>query len=254
VHTDPRGTRDAALPANVRVYAFGGTQHGPAVPAAPQTNGVNRDNPADFRPVLRALLDALDAWAKDGTAPPPSAYPRIDDGTLVDWRAYGFPGIPQTLPPTVIQQPTAAPTLGKSNAMPGWRPVVMLPSEGPRYGVRVPKSDTDGNDLGALRLPDLAVPLATHTGWNLRRREVGAEGELTFLTGSYIPFARTAAERKANGDPRPSLQERYGDFAGYRRRFAAACDELVANRYLLREDAERLVAGRDAVKGLFSSP
>src|SRR5205807_3596482 len=109
VHTDTLGTRDALAPANVRIYAFGGTQHGPA--SRPPGRGVadNLLNPADYRPFLRALLDALDAWVKGGTEPPASVYPRIDKGTLVGWRQKdtGFPALPGVRYPEVIQRPSA---------------------------------------------------------------------------------------------------------------------------------------------------
>jgi hypothetical protein len=101
-------------------------------------------------------------------------------------------------------------------------------------------------------VPEVAVPLATYTGWNLRRREAGAEGELAGLVGSYFPLPRTAAERKAKGDPRLSVEERYGSFDAYRKRFSAACDDLMKRRYLLREDAERLTKGIEKVRPLFA--
>src|SRR6202041_1232081 len=111
------------------------------------------------------------------------------------------------------------------------------------YTVLVPKSGPDGNDLGTLLPPEVAVPLATYTGWNLRRREVGAEAMLLNLTGSYIPFAKTKSDRQKSGDPRPSIGERYGSFTAYRQRFDATCEDMVKRRYLLKEDAERLSKG-----------
>jgi hypothetical protein len=96
------------------------------------------------------------------------------------------------------------------------------------------------------------VPLATYTGWNLRRRDAGAEAMLVSLSGSYIPFPRTKAERMASGDPRESIAERYGSYDEYRKRFAAACDDLLARRYLLKEDADRLLTGREKLRDLFS--
>jgi hypothetical protein len=224
VHTDPLGTKDAEVPENVRVYAFGGTQHGPA--GFPPGRGIadNLLNPADYRPFLRALLDALDAWVRDGTPPPPSVYPRIDRGTLVDWRqqATGFPSLPGVRYPAVIQRPPLA-DLGPEFASRG-----LITVEPPRvlghFVVRVPRSGPDGNDLGTLLPPEVAVPLATYTGWNLRRRGVGAEAMLASLSGSYLPFPKTKAEAQAAGDPRPSVAERYGSFAGYRKRYAAACE------------------------------
>jgi hypothetical protein len=252
VHTDPLATRDEALPDNVRLYAFGGTQHGPAAdPPGRGTAADNLLNPGDYRPLLRALLDALDAWVKDGTEPPPSAYPRIAEGTLVGWRQKesGFPALPGVRYPEVIQCPSAL-DYGPDFAARG-----VVTVEPPRvlghYVVKVPRSDADGNDLGTLLPPEVAVPVATYTGWNLRRREAGAEGMLASLSGTYVPFPRTRAERQDTGDPRPSLEERYGSYDEYRKRFAAACEDLVGRRCLLREDADRLVAGREKLRDLF---
>ena len=85
------------------------------------------------------------------------------------------------------------------------------------------------------------IPLGTHTGWNLYKSPY-PEGELCDRFGTYIRFAATRAEREATRDPRPSLEERYGDHAGYLRRFEQAAQKLVAQRLLLAEDAEALVA------------
>jgi hypothetical protein len=252
VHTDPLGKEDAVIPDNVRIYAFGGTQHGPA--GYPPGRGIcdNLMNPGDYRPLLRALLDALDAWVRDGTEPPPSVYPRIDQKTLVSWQqsATGFPALPGVRYPEVIQRPPAA-DYGPRFASEG-----IITIEPPRilghYVVLVPRSDPDGNDMGTLLPPEVAVPLATYTGWNLRRREVGAEGMLASLTGSYLPFRKTREERLKTGDPRLSVAERYGSFAEYRRRFTAACTDLVKRRYLLEEDARRLVAGRAREQAQFA--
>lgn len=252
VHTDPLGTRDADIPEEVRIYAFGGTQHGPA--ADPPGRGIadNLLNPGDYKPQLRALLDALDDWVTKDTAPPASVYPRLDRGTLVGWRQKeaGFPSLPGVRYPNVIQQPEYR-DYGPDFAERG-----VISVEPPRlrdhYIVRVPRSDADGNDLGTLLPAEVMVPLATYTGWNLRRRDVGAEGMLASLAGSYFPFPRTNAEAKASGDPRQSLEQRYGTFAEYQKRFQAGCDEMVRKRYLLKEDAERLLTGREKVQGLFA--
>jgi hypothetical protein len=252
VHTTPLGTKDAELPDEVRIYAFGGTQHGPAADPPVLGIGDNLPNPGDYRPLLRALLDALDAWVKDGTAPPVSVYPRIDQQTLVKWTqaATGFPSLPGVRYPEVIQQPPAL-DLGP-NFERG-----IIDHEPPeirgQYVVLVPKSGPDGNDLGTLLPPEVAVPLATYTGWNLRRRDVGAEGMLANLLGSYLPFAKTKDERRKSGDPRLSIEERYGNLTAYRKRFEATCDDMVKRRYLLREDAERLSKGREKLRDLFPS-
>ena len=251
VHTDPLGEKDADIPENVRIYAFGGTQHGPAGDPPGRGVGQNLLNPGDYRPQLRALLDALDDWVKRDAPPPPSVYPRIDQGTLVGWRQAesGFPSLPGVRYPEVIQQPSAL-DLGPdflSRGIIAREP----PRQGGRYVVKVPRSGPDGNDLGTLLPAEVAVPVATHTGWNLRRRDAGAEDMLVSLAGSYIPFPRTKAEAKASGDPRPSLEERYGSFAAYRKRLSERCDEMVRQRYLLPEDAERILTAAERRKGLF---
>ncbi|MFO0927713.1 MAG: alpha/beta hydrolase domain-containing protein [Gemmataceae bacterium] len=240
VHTDTLGTADAPIPANVRIYAFGGTQHGPAGFPPGRGGSDHRHNPADYRPHLRALLDALDAWVRDGTSPPPSVYPRLADGTLVDWRqtATGFPSLPGVRYPEVIQQPSAL-DLGTLYASRG-----IITVEPPRilghYRVLVPATDADGNDRGMLQPLEVAVPLATYTGWNLRSRDVGVEAMLASLAGAMLPFPRTEAERNTTGDPRVSIEKRYGDAAGYRRRWQTQRDRMVQDRHLLPEDAERL--------------
>jgi hypothetical protein len=251
VHTDPLGKRDAVIPANVRIYAFGGTQHGPAADSSLRGSADNLLNPADYRPFLRALLDSLDAWVALGKMPPKSIYPRIDAGTLVDWRQKStcFPALPGVRYPDVIQAP---PFLdhGSDFALKG-----IISVEPPRkrgaYVVLVPKNDRDGNDLGTLLPPEVAVPLATYTGWNLRRRDVGAEGMLVTNTGSYIPFPRTKAKRRESGDPRASLEERCGDFKVYFRAFAKTCATLVKRELLHQEDADRLVAEREKHRSWF---
>jgi hypothetical protein len=253
VHTDPLGTRDAEIPANVRVYAFGGTQHGPASYLPKMGIGDNLPNPGDYRPFLRALLDALDTWVRDGTPPPDSVYPRLADMTLVPWQQKhtGFPAVPGVRYPEVIHQPFAldfGPEFLNKGTM-----TVQPPRVAGQYTVLVPKSDTDGNDLGTLLPAEVAVPLATFTGWNLRRREVGAEGALVSLQGSYLPFPKTLAERIRAGDPRRSIAERYVTFEGYRRQFEQACDRLVRQRYLLDEDRLRLLNQRMQFRELFPS-
>jgi hypothetical protein len=251
VHTDPHANEDAVIPENVRIYTFGGTQHSAAAEPLTRGTGDNLLNPADYRPFLKGLLDALDAWVRDGATPPESVYPRIDRGTLVDWRqpGSGFPSLPGVRYPEVIQQPHAL------DYGPDFLTKGIITVEPPRrkgdYRVRVPKCGPDGNELGTLLVPDGAVPLATYTGWNLRRAEVGAEGMLVGLMGSYLPLSKTSAERKATGDPRESLEERYGAFERYRQLYTAACDDLVERRYLLREDAEQLIEGRERWRDSF---
>jgi len=241
-HTDPLATRDAEVPETVRIYLFGGTQHGPSGYPPSKAGGKYLTNPGDHRPFVRALLLALDRWSRDGTPPPPSVYPTIRKGTLVNWDqpSTDFPKIPGVGYPTVIQQP---PFLDFG---PRWEreriPDVQPPRIRGFYPVLVPKVDADGNEVGCLLPAEVAVPLATHTGWNLRSAEAGAEDALLALRGSYIPFPVTKAERTDAGDPRLSLEERYGNLEGYLAKLEAQCRALESAGYLLREDVERLLA------------
>ena len=250
VTTDPLGTRDVELPPTVRVYAFE-AQHWVPVGRTFRYGTENLLNSADYHPFLRALLDDLDAWVKHGAPPPPSIYPRIADGNLVnvDAARRAFPPIPGVRFPEVIQRPPAL------DYGPEFESRGIITLEPPRrrgdYVVLVPKPGPDGTERGLLDPPEVAVPLATFTGWNLRNREIGAEGMLRALVGSTIPFARTRAQREASKDPRASVEERYASFAAYRDAFNAACAALVQRRLLLPEDVERLQTKGNEARPLF---
>ena len=250
VVTDPLGQRDSALPPEVRVYVFGGAQHSPA--RGPSDRGQQPPNPNNYRPFQEALFLVMDRWVSDGTAPPPSVHPRVADGTLVDWEAdaSGWHPLPGVAYPTVIQQPEL---LDYGPAFEPHRRIDHHPPlrTGQRYGVRVPAVDVDNNERGVLRLPRVEVPVATYTGWNLRNPAIGAETELLSLTGSRIPFPVTPAERAQTGDPRQAVRERYADFEDYRRRYMAAAEQLVADRYLLAEHLSGLEAIATAHRSLF---
>lgn len=241
VHTDPLGVRDSEVPDSVRIYAFGGTQHGPAGWPLSAGSGQNLPNPGDYKPFLRMLLLALDRWTAESKEPPASRYPTIREGMLVDWRhsATGFPNIPGVHYPEIIQQPHLL------DFGPRWQTQRIIDFQPPvirgDYKVLAPRCDRDGNDLGCLQPPEVAVPVATYTGWNLRKADVGAEGQLVSLTGSYIPFPKTRSDRERTGDQRLSVQERYESLDGYVRQFTSACDKLCEGGYLLPEDAERLI-------------
>ena len=117
-------------------------------------------------------------------------------------------------------------------------------ASGPKaYATRVSAVDPDGNEVAGIRLPPIAVPLGTHTGWNVYKAQ---PGELCDRDGSFIPFARTKAERETAGDPRPSLEERYGARAAYVARVKAAADALVGERLLLSADAQAYVRAAEA--------
>lgn len=239
-HTDPSGREDLPLQDEVRFYVFGGAQHGPGTDPPRPGLGQQLSNPVDYRPFLRALLMALDAWIRESTSPPPSMYPTFSEGTLRNWdhEAVGFPPIPGVRYPTVIQQPSSwdfGPRFIDEGIM-----TIHPPKAGLAYGVRVPGCDEDGNELGTLRLPRVAVPLGTYTGWSLRSAAAGAENELISLNGSFIPFPKNASEREERGDPRSSVLERYTSFSEYKSRYLNAVEDLQERRFLLPEDATLL--------------
>ena len=217
------------MPANVRVY-LGNAR--PLRATNPPTAGViqNAGNPISFGFMVRALLVALVQWVEHGTPPPPSRFPSRADGTLLPLGAAAkqFPAIPGVAYPKVFNELRL---LDHS---------VAPPKEGPAYPVFIAGTDADGNGIGGVRHPLLLAPVATHTGWNLRAVGYG-EGELYSIIGSLIPFAATAADRQQRGDPRASLEERYGSRAQWVRHLSDATAGLIAERLLLPEDAERLL-------------
>ena len=100
----------------------------------------------------------------------------------------------------------------------------------------------DGNEIAGVVLPEVAVPLATHTGWNLRHADIGGIDQLLVFAGATLPFAKTAAERAARRDPRPSIAERYSSRSDYLARVRDAAQALVKDGYLLEEDVETSMA------------
>lgn len=231
VVTDEAGN-DIPLPRNVRAYLLSSTQHGPAL--TPDLGICQQlSNPAPFSPALRALLVALDRWVSDGIRPPASRVPRVAHGTLVPslpQSEQGFPDIPGVSYSGLLNQLAELDTSVQPPA----------PIPGHDYVALVPKVDADGNDIAGIRLPNIEAPLGTFTGWNLRRAGF-SEGEVCSLTGSFIPLARTEAERKQAGDPRLSLEERYGNHRGYVRAIREAAERLENERLLLEEDVQRYI-------------
>ena len=243
VHTDPTGTEDAKLPDSTRVYMIASAPHGPG-PYPPASNvgggmvGRAALNPLNYAPAVRALFRALDQWTADDVAPPPSAYPRLSDGTLTTPDHAGWPRVPGFDFPS---HPLRAFHL---NLGPDWsKGIVSIepPEVGKPFVVKVPAVDEDGNVRAGIRLPEIAVPLATYAGWSYRDKSIGAPDRLAGEIGSYIPFARTRAERDKNGDPRLSLEERYRNRDEYLGKYATAALELVEKRYLLAEDVADLL-------------
>ena len=243
VHTDPDGQHDVAHGPNVRVYHFAGTEHGlgiwppsdtqvaPADPGGPVERSQNIRGTIDYGRLLRACLVNLDRWVTAGVEPPPSRHPRVADGTAVapeSLRA-AFERIPDASYPRYHARPHRA----DFSTLP--------PRQGPSFGSRVSAVDADGNEVAGIPLPEISVPLATHTGWTLRHGEMGGAEQLLVFAGATIPFARTRQERERRGDPRPSIEERYRSREDYLARIRSAAVALSLDGYLLDEDVERSV-------------
>ena len=226
IHMTPDGTRDVAPGPNARAYFLAGTQHGPSAFPPPQGLGQQKANPTDYWWSMRALLVAMDRWVREGTAPPANQVPRLSDGTLVEAKTLAFPAIPG------VQSPTSLPPLIRiaSEMIPGGA------GAGTALPYLVPQVDADGNERAGIRLPDVAVPLATYSGWNFRQPSIGAPDRIIPLLGSYIPLPRTAAERDAQRDPRRSVTERYASREAYLSLVNQAAAALVKDGLLLEED------------------
>jgi hypothetical protein len=242
IHVDADGKADAPVSADVRIYHFTGLQHfsGPFPPARGQGDlkGQAPQSPLPIRYFWRAMITNMDAWVREGREPPASRYPRIADGTLVSLRDYAFPSIPG------VARPHEASEARRLDFGPHWRAGILSvqpPRVGESFPVLVPQVDADGNERDGVRLPEVAVPLATYAPWNLRDPSIGAPGERVAFEASYLPFPKTAEERRSTGDPRRSIAERYRNFEEYRGRFAAAVDDLVKQRWIVPEDRDSLI-------------
>jgi Alpha/beta hydrolase domain len=226
--------RDLPLAANTRVYHIAGTPHAGS-PFPPVRSGTRLwGNFAAPWPVMRALLLAMQEWLAEGKEPPLSRHPRIADGQLVPVARAGFPGIPGT------PFPEAVPTIYRMEFGPRFLAEGIISHQPPKLGqplpLLVPAVDADGNERAGIRLPFLAVPLGTYTGWNYQDPPPGHLQPLAGLVGAYVPFPRTGAERRLTHDPRLSVEERYAGRDAYLARIAAAARDLVGQRYLLERD------------------
>jgi len=247
--TDGLG-RPVPIPDTVRIYVLSNFQHGGGDPLAPVPGPLgmcqNPTNPNYSGPTMRALIMALDAWADQGVKPPKSEVPDVRNRTLVtlDEARAAFPAIPGVEFPSVLNELELL-NYGPEFGSEGGRLTLLPPALGPSYRVLVPQVDKDGLDLAGVRPMQIRVPLGTNMGWNVRapgRRE----GNLCGLSGSYIPFATTKAERLAAGDPRKSLEERYKDHDGYVKAVEHAAKKLMHERFLLQEDAETYIRAAEA--------
>jgi hypothetical protein len=249
-----RADTDIPLPSNVRRYFFPGVRHGGGPggfdpDAHPEACCGLTSNPNPSSDTLRALQTALVDWVVSGTLPPPSQYPRLDRGELASPTrvAMGFPSIPGVPLPDGLLNPFYQYDFGiefRYNDLSGVITIQPPPIRQILPTV-VPKVDADGNEKAGVASVLHQVPLGTYTGWNTVASGFYA-GRIRNNAGAFIPFAKTKTERVASGDPRPSLEERYGTHDQYVAQVRGAAERLVRGRYLLRDDADRLVAQADA--------
>ena len=242
IHTDIAGARDIELYDNVRIFLFSGTQHGPASFPPSISIGQQKANPLQFRWGMRALLQSMSAWIADGSAPPESRYPRIADSTLVAADKLGFPDIPGVNTSTRVHKAYRVDYGPRfiSDGIITKEP----PDVGTAFPMLVPAVDADGNEVAGVRMPELQVPLATYTGWNLFNEKSGPTHEISSMVGSYIPLSPTKARREAASDPRPSIEERYQSKAEFLGRIAQASMELIDAGLVLERDLPAII--RDA--------
>ncbi len=241
-HTDGKG-KDIPIPKKVRIYAIASAQHNTPFGSAPGKGACQQlTNPMPIGDALRALIVAMDRWVNEGVLPPPSQIPRVSGGTLVsaEQKSIGFPNIPGVRYKGLYNRQLFldyGPNLIRGII--DVHPPKQIKNGA--YTILVQKVDADGNEIAGIRLPAIRIPLATHTGWNLQRKGL-AEDELCALLGSYMPFAKTKAEREKSGDPRLSIEERYRNQEDYVQRVSREARALVEERFLLAEDAERIIA------------
>ena len=247
-HIDGIRLADLEPADETRIYHFAGTQHGPgSLPPARNrgsegTVGRYPPNIVDYTPLLRAALVNLDRWVTDGTSPPPSRHPRLSDGTAVPRHHVlaSFSTVTDLESPDperlwVLREVD----LGRDAVHGiGRYPV----QEGRVYPCFVCAVDADGNEIAGIRLPDLTVPVGTHTGWNPRAPETGAPEQIVSMQGFSSLFEATARARRDAGDNRLSLEERYKDRDSYIDRVRGEAQPLVAERYILEEDFETVVS------------
>jgi hypothetical protein len=268
VGTDAKA--DLPLPDTVRRYYIASTTHGggaggfdtslPGV-GLPKTGmscpgnnfgtGILPANPMPHVQTVNALRVHFRNWVMKGTPPPPSRYPTLAAGQLAEAHktAIGFPTLPglrATVPEPEFIMPVHDYDWGPQfNAVDGSGIVSNAPPR-IRQSLKMlaPKVDADGNEVGGVPVVLLDAPLGTYLGWNVASGGFHKD-QICYYAGGMIPFARTAAERRANKDPRPSLKERYASHDGYVAAVKKAATRAVAEQFLLPEDAAALIAAAD---------
>jgi hypothetical protein len=256
-HTNEDGTKDVAFAPTSRLYFISGTPHSSGVfPPAPSRETrlpqfQYHTNFAQQRWTLRALLVDLDDWVRSGKEPPVSRYPTLAKKELTPRAGVKFPSVP-TFPFAEYMPKVWRMDLGPDYAK--TRVITKEPPElGKEFAVLVPQVDADGNDLGGVKIPEIAVPLGTYTGWNIHLPQFNDLNYLAGLVGSFEPLPKTRDDRLKSGDARLSIEERYKSKQEYLNQVERASRELVGLRLMLAEDIglvlERAGQMWDAIAG-----
>ena len=255
IHTNLETLADAPESSSVRRYHFAGCQHGSGdfppieIRANDGIKGQLPFNSVDYAPLLRAALDNLDRWVTTGEEPPASRHPSLNEGTAVESHTLldRFARVPGVQVPT---ETTRAIRLDYGPESHLGRTIKLPADEGEEFPALVADIDESFNERSGIRLPDLTVPVATYTGWNLRDESIGNPNLFIGITGGLagwtLPLPATRAEREASGDPRASIEERYDGREDYLEKVTQAAESLVGEGYMLEEDIAEVVdlAGR----------
>jgi hypothetical protein len=246
-HTDAKGNDldiDAMAP-GVRIYSIAATEHNttfdqkvPEFMKACQ----QMTNPLYNGPIFRALLIRMDRWVTEGVEPPASVVPKKSDGTLVPPEAITYPDIPALNYegwPALLKFVYTPDTMFRYAPL-DFSAVPYQKLPGDEYVVQVSQVNEDGNEIAGIRLPELSVPLGTHLGWSVMKPGAGFPDSCG-QHGTFIPFSKTKAERVTAGDPRLSLEERYGDEQTFAAQIEAATDKLMYEGFMLEEDKVRTI-------------
>ncbi|MFL5482164.1 MAG: alpha/beta hydrolase domain-containing protein [Gemmatimonadaceae bacterium] len=239
-HTTPDGTRDVGFLPTERRYVISSAQHSsPAGWPLPDSDRIAgtiayRGDPLDQRLALRALMSALIDWVTMAKEPPASRYPTLASHTLVAPQAQTFPRIPDLSVARIPHQ------VYRMDFGPRWNQGIVdlePPKLGAHYPILVSRVDSIGNDVGGIRSVEIAVPLATYYPWLLRTGMPAGTDRLVSFRGTFVPLQKTEAVRRKSGDSRPSIETLYGDKTRFMGRVNAAISSLIAQRFMLPEDA-----------------
>lgn len=241
-HTMPDGSAGVAPAPQTRIYFIAGAQHGPGSFPPVRQNTQYWTNPLDYRWVMRALLAAMNRWLEDGTEPPASRFPAMEQLVAPERVGLPAPGIQAPRYPLIPLRLDFGPDFRTQR-----RITYEPPRPGRPFAVLAPRLDGNGNEVGGIRMPEIEVPLGSYAGWNLRAAQLGAPEHMISFIGSFFPLARTKRERQKRGDGRLSIEERYSSKGAYLESYEQKARQLAAEGYLLSRDRDNLLRHASAL-------